>query len=52
VAEKLYKCNCSVPGHGSRCEAARDKKKDKKSLSKLRRRINKKICRKLKEEIE
>ena len=47
MAEKLYKCHCRVPGHGTSCEVAQDKKKSKRTLSKLRRRLAKNDCRRL-----
>ena len=45
MAEKLYRSRCPVPGHGTRCEVAFDIYPDKKSLSKLRRRLEKKEIR-------
>jgi hypothetical protein len=43
MAEKLYKTNCHVQGHGCRCCVSREKIPDKKRLSKLRRKKSKKI---------
>lgn len=47
MAEKLYKCHCRVSSHGILYEVAKDKKKGKRELSKLRRRLYKKEIRSL-----
>lgn len=52
MAEKLYKTHCTVPGHGMKCEVAYDKHRHKKEVSKLRRRISKKECKEMKENIK